>query len=212
MRRVVLAGSLAVASSAWASEPVAYVLEPKASLLYVVVRLDPTSLLAGLGHDHAMAAAGWSGTVAFAPDDPSTCRVHVEVPVTRLVVDALDYRAMAGLTGTPSERDKVKIGRNMLGEDVLDSRRWATVSFDATSCTGADGTYEVTGDFTLRGQSRPIAFPMRVDADGKDLHAMGAFTFRGSDWGMVPDTGLGGGLRNEDVLAIHIDVKGRVAP
>lgn len=167
--------------------------------------------LAPSGHDAAMAATGWSGTVKFDPEDPSTCEVHVEVPVTGLVVDADEYRKVAGLTGTPSKGDKVKIGRNMLAEDMLDSLRWTSISFDATSCRGARGAYVVTGDFTLRGQARSITFPMRVDADGGDFHGIGAFTFRGSDWGMVPGTGLGGGLRNQDMLAMYIDVKGHAA-
>jgi polyisoprenoid-binding protein YceI len=42
--------------------------------------------------------------------------------------------------------------------DYFDTKQYPTIDFKSTSVKAIDGGYEVTGDFTLHGKTRPITF------------------------------------------------------
>lgn len=185
-----------------------YVLDPKKSMVFVIVKNDPSSLLSGLAHDHAIGATGWTGSVTWPIDAGATCKIEITVPVAGLEVDIAGYREKAGLDGQEvSAEDKAKIKENFSGSRQLDAKNYPNITFTSTACKGAGTAFMIEGDMTLRGQTRKVVVPMTIKTDGTSFSASGKFTLRGSDYGMPPFSAVGGTLRNQDSLTFVIDTK-----
>lgn len=185
-----------------------FVLDPKKSMVFVIVKNDPSSLLSGLAHDHAIGATGWTGNVTWPVDAGATCKIEITVPVAGLEVDIAGYREKAGLDGQEvSAEDKAKIKENFSGSRQLDAKNYPNITFKSTACKGAGTAFMIEGDMTLRGQTRKVVVPMTIKTDGTSFSASGKFTLRGSDYGMPPFSAVGGTLRNQDSLTFVIDTR-----
>ena len=89
----------------------------------------------------------------------------------------------------------------MLDEGQLDAENHPTISFRSTGCSHISGDrYNVTGNFTLLGNSRSITVPMEIGADSSRIGASGTFSIQGSDYGLEPYTAMMGQLKNSDQL------------
>jgi polyisoprenoid-binding protein YceI len=99
--------------------------------------------------------------------------------------------------------------------DFFNSRQFPTIEFKSTGVkpTG-DGVYELTGDLTLHGETRPVAARLTDITTGKvrQNDAMGfeaTFSIKRSDFGitkyLAPDGGEGGGLGNTVELIVAIE-------
>lgn len=191
---------------AHAGETRTYALDPSASRLWVLVKYDRSSLIAG--HDHVVQASTFDGTVTWNPDDPSVCDVRISFPVTALVVDPGDSRTVAGLEGTTSDGDKGKIKANFEGKSQLNASAFPTISFQSTKCEASGATTKVTGDLTMRGVGAKVSAVMSVEA-GDTFTARGSFSGTHDQWGFDPFSALLGSLRNDNALQFHVDVKGK---
>ena len=200
-------GALATAA------PTTYVLVPAESHLYAVVRNDRSTIGGRLGHDHAIVATTFAGTVTWDPADLSACDVTISFPVTALAADPSGYRVRAGLDGEGGvgAKDKDQIKRNLLKPSQLDGERFPTVRYASTSCTASSrpDRFEVTGRLEIRGIGHGVTVPMAIDVRDGALAATGRFEITHSDFGFKPFTNLLGALRNLDALEVVVDVKGR---
>ena len=212
MRAAVFLFAALTAAPAWAQEAPAaadYTLNAAASTLFVVVKKDPSTLGAAMAHDHAIAASGWTGQVHWEPANPAACKVAITVPITGLQVDPPGYRAKAGLNAQEvSAGDKQTITDNFRGASQLNASAFPTIQFTSTACSGTGGKYEVAGNLSLRGKSRPTKLTMSISADGTTFKASGRFDAKGSDWGMAPFSAAFGAVKNLDTLTFVIDVVG----
>lgn len=185
-----------------------YALDTKKSMVFVIVKNDPSSLLSGLAHDHAIGATGWTGSVTWPTDAGATCKIDITVPVSGLEVDIAGYREKAGLDGQEvSAEDKAKIKENFSGPRQLDAKNYPNITFKSTACKGAGATFMIEGDMTLKGVTKKVVIPMAIKTDGTSFSASGKFTLRGTDYGMAPFSAVGGTLRNQDSLTFVIDAK-----
>lgn len=76
--------------------------------------------------------------------------------------------------------------RHLQQEDFFDVRQHPTASFASTSVIHSGGDqYEITGDFTLLGTTKPISFPATASVDGENVTLAAEFTFDRTEWGMV---------------------------
>ncbi|MCB9776982.1 MAG: YceI family protein [Alphaproteobacteria bacterium] len=191
-----------------AAGPTTYTIDPAKGLLYVQVFKDQSTVAAGLSHDHVMQAKGYSGSFTWNPDDPSSCKVDVTVPVAQLDVDPQWLRDKVGYEGELSDGDRKSIRKNMLAKDQLNGESFPTISFASKSCAGSGGSVKVQGDMTLRGQTKPVTVTLKVDADGSTLTATGAFQARGSDFGLEPFSAMLGALKNRDDLSWSVQLVG----
>lgn len=197
-----------------ATEPVAaaaprtWKLDPASSAVFVLVKHDPDTALAGMAHDHTVAATGWSGTVTWTDGDPSACKVEITVPVSGLVIDAPGMRARAGLEGETEEDDKAKISENMWGSRQLEKDRFPSITFSSTSCTGSGSAITVAGTMTIHGVSKAVSVPMTITTAGDTFSAKGTFPSTASAWGFQPFTAAMGMIKNLDALQFTVDVKG----
>lgn len=185
------------------------------SELWVVIRNDPSTTLAKMGHDHVIAATQASGTISW-PADLSACKVKISVPVASLVVDPGSSRDVMGLDdNTISDKDKKKLTQNMLGKSQIWGSEYPSVTFESQSCapTSQAGIVNVRGSLSIRGMSKEITVPMRVSkATDQGFVASGAFEVTTDDFGFSPFSAVLGALKNLNTLEFRLKVVGTPAP
>lgn len=188
-----------------AAEAARYRVDPaRSALLLHVARAGPG---ARLGHDHAVEATEFSGTVVFDPAAPEAASVTVEVRTASLRVDEPAARRRLGLDGDLSTGQRADVTRAMHAADQLDVARFPTVRFASTRVEhhGA-GEYRVTGTLTIRDVTREVSFPARVALEGPTLVGRATLTFRQSSFGYRPYSTLFGAIRNRDEVALHVEL------
>lgn len=190
--------------------PVTYALRPSGSALYVLVFNDPDRWTPVAGHDHAITATSFTGSVVWDPDDLSACKIDIRFPVTALAVDPPGMRERAGLPadGAVGDGAKKTIIGNMLGKSQLNSSQFPEIAYESTGCKASGDKVDVTGSLKVRGVSKSVTVPMTVTADGTSFSAKGSFTLQHSDFDMKPFTYGPATPKNQDKLVFHVDVAG----
>jgi polyisoprenoid-binding protein YceI len=145
------------------------------------------------------AFSGVSGTIYFDPDDPAACSVNAVVDISTLN------------THHPGRDAKI------LGDGFFEVESYPTASYVSTGVRRAgDGRYEVTGDLTLRGVTKPVTFDATFEGTHLQVDGTprGAFIATSSinrtDFGFSLGNQLpGGGMTHSDEvkLAMFTTVK-----
>ncbi len=99
--------------------------------------------------------------------------------------------------------------------DFFDAERHPTIGFDSTAIRpGKNGTLHVTGDLTIRGQTRPVAFAVEPSAPIRDpwgnqrAAAAATGTLNRKDWGLTWNQILElGGVAVADAVRFTLDVQ-----
>ena len=102
------------------------------------------------GHDHEISARVTSGTV-----DMTSHRVefHTNARSLRVVDQGI------------SDKDRGEIQSNMLGPPVLDAEHFPEIVFQSTGAnSGGTGSWTVSGNLTLHGQTRALTLTVREAA------------------------------------------------
>ena len=135
---------------------------------------------AKVGHDLVLAVTRWEATV--------------DGEAVSLTADpgSIEVREGRGGVKPLSDRDRSEIVRNIAGK-VLGTGR---IEFAGTAAGEGDG-WEVVGDLTMAGATRPLR--VRLDAAWR-----GRVTLRQSDWGIKPYRGLMGALKVRDAVEVVI--------
>ena len=184
-----------------------WTLDPARSFVAVLVRYDRSALMAG--HDHAVQATRFTGTVTWDPDDVSACEIEVRVPVQHLHTDPGNSRERMGLEGTTKDKDKASIRKNFLGKSQLWADKHSTIDFRSTKCETRGERVVVSGDLSLRGVTKRVSAPMTIRTTEEAFTARGGFSIRHTDFGFEPFTAVMGALRNEDDLRFTLNFHGR---
>jgi polyisoprenoid-binding protein YceI len=82
-------------------------------------------------------------------------------------------------------------------------------TFTSTGIVKNGETYDVSGDLTIRGITKPVKFPATITIEGDTLKTQAKFELPRADWGMT-DTGIGDGLIKENA-EINFDVTAKKA-
>ena len=154
----------------------------------LAVRTSRKGTVAKAGHDLLIHVTKWHATLALG-DEPA---VTLEADATSLKVRegtggmmALDAGDLANIEQT-------------IDDEVLQRQ---DISFRSTRAEEIADGLSVTGDLTLRGTTRPIAFDLSV-ADGR---VRGEAVVKQTEWGMKPYTALFGALKVADEVRVEID-------
>jgi polyisoprenoid-binding protein YceI len=92
----------------------------------------------------------FSGDFVFDANDPTKDSVKIEI-----TTDSIDSNSAA--------RDK-----DLKGPDFLNTKQFPTAAFKSTAVKKVDDkNYEVTGDFTLRGVTKPVTLAVQVIGSGQ---------------------------------------------
>jgi len=154
----------------------------------LAVRTGRTGTVAKAGHDLLIHVTKWRGTLATGDD----ARVELDADATSLKV-----REGSGGMMALGDDDLANIEQT-IDDDVLKRQ---DIAFRSTRVEEAAGGLSVTGDLTLRGSTRPIAFDLEL-AGGR---VRGAAVVKQTEWGMKPYTALFGALKVADEVRVEID-------
>jgi len=191
-----LAGSLSLR----AAGPRTFTVEPDRS--HAMIAVGKSGAFSFAGHTHEVEAPVTSGSVRLDPDTPAKSDV-------KLVFNA----AKMHVTGKGDPADDVpKVQEVMIGEQVLDVKKFPTITFESTGVTakGAAPSMELTvaGRLTIRGATRPVTAPVSVRIEGAMLSATGKFLIKQTDFGIKPIS-VGGVVKVKDELTITFTIVAR---
>ena len=173
----------------------------------VVILVGKAGVFGFAGHAHEVVAPAVRGRAVVDPADPQGASVSLE----------LDSSAMRVTGKGESPADAAAVQHTMLGEQVLDVGRFPRIAFQSrhvSVTTRTADTFEVTidGDLTLHGATRPMSVKANVTLEaGNHFTARGAFSFKQTDFGMVPVTAAAGAIRVKDQLDVQFVLRGSAA-
>jgi polyisoprenoid-binding protein YceI len=153
----------------------------------MTVRVFKAGVLSAFAHDHEIAAPIASGTV-----DTTARKVELRTKAASLKVE--DKEA--------SEKDRAQIQSTMTGPEVLDVERHAEIVFRSTSAESAGGGWQVHGELTLHGQTRPVVVEVREEGG----HYIGTARLKQSDFDIKPVKVAGGTVRVKDEVRIEFNI------
>jgi polyisoprenoid-binding protein YceI len=154
----------------------------------LAVRTGRTGTVAKAGHDLLIHVTDWRGTLVVG-----------EEPSVTLDADATSLKVREGTGGMMALDDGDLANIEQTIDDEVLKRQ--DVSFRSTRAEETADGLSVTGDLTLRGTTRPIAF----DLDLRDGRVRGTAVVKQTDWGMKPYTALFGALKVADEVRVEID-------
>jgi polyisoprenoid-binding protein YceI len=98
--------------------------------------------------------------------------------------------------------------------DFFDIEEFPTMTFTSTSITGSGSEYELHGDLTLKGVTKPVTFDLEFGGVGKDPwgNTRAGFTVTGTinrkDFGMAYNAVLEtGGIMVGEKVSIELDIE-----
>jgi polyisoprenoid-binding protein YceI len=176
----------------------------QASRVYVFV--DKT----GFGHQHGVEAKLLSSTLVLGADQNAGKLVF---DMTSFDADTPVARQYVGLTGTTDEGTRSAVNNNMKGSSILDVATYPTATFDVVSAlaTGQASSsglpiYQLQGDFTLHGTTRPLTVTAEVEQARGWLHVRGNFVINQTSFGITPYSKAFGAIGVADPLKIYGDI------
>lgn len=174
----------------------AYGFGPSAGRL--LVKTSRAGLGRKVGHDLTIEATRWSGSAVVVAGDQGKSSVAVTVETGSL-------RVQEGTGGLKplSDADKAEIERVLEGEALLHTAEHPTITFRSTSITGTLESFEITGDLTIKGRTRPVTVHGGSDGDGM---VCGWATVTQSAFGIKPYTAFLGALKLTDDVRIEYAV------
>jgi hypothetical protein len=171
------------------SDLVTYVVDPVESRLYVVTH--KSGLLAFLGHEHAVIPLEWTSALCLADPVPAGAHGALVMSARSLVIDSDSARSVAGLGGGPGRDDVLVIQRRLLDGDHLAAEQYPEIRLETVAAEPeARGGLLVRGTLTIRGVSRSIELPVRVERSDSvgTLRLSGSLRVRQRDFGIEPES------------------------
>lgn len=164
----------------------------------------------GLGHEHAVVGALRSGTVHLNATEGAG---ELVFDMRSFSADDDPARRYIGLQGSTDAATRQQVNANLLGPAVLNVARFPTATFRIASATrlpqksrrGLD-QYELSGDLTLHGVSRPIKVVADAESQEGWIHLRGGFSILQSQFGIKPFSTALGAVGVADRLTIWGDL------
>lgn len=186
-------------------DAVHYLIDPDDSELRILVfRGGP---LAEFGHNHVIVADNVSGDVYLAPEFHDS-GFHLRIPVSDFKVDPPSARKEEGgvFAKALSEEARVSTRKNMLGPDVLDAKNHSVIDIRSVTIKGPDWIPDITVRLTFHGVSRDVTVPVAVEHGENRLGITGVMELKQMDFGIIPFSAMGGGLRVQDRIRIRFRI------
>jgi len=187
----VLPVPVSLAAQAAASDSIVYVLAPSSRF---EVQTGSAGLFGFAGHDHLIRARVFAGQIVYRPDDPSASRVSIALQANRLEVL------------TPPDTAEIRKVTAVMRTDVLDVAHTPEIRFVSTQVRLRPQGFEIHGDLTIRGTTRPVVVDVRASVMADTLLATGSFAVKQTDFGIRPvRAGPAGVVKVADRIEFRID-------
>lgn len=176
----------------------------KKSRVYIFV--DKT----GLGHQHGVEGRLSSGRVKLGATEEAGEFVF---DMKSFDADTDAARRYLGLSGSTDASTRQQVNQNMRNASILSVNQHPTATFAIKSATQSSKKsrsgkpiYEFTGEFTLRGKTRPLQFEAEVETKDGMAHLKGQFAIMQTQYGITPFKKALGAVGVADRLVIHGDL------
>ena len=182
-----LVAGLLIATALW-SEALTFGPREGAKFSFEVYK---TGLMSGKKHDFTFDR--FSGKADFRPEDPGKSRVE-------FVLEAKSLQCHDDWS--PAKGSLEKIVREAL-QDTLKVVQHPEIRFQSTAVTaGAAGQYEVRGDLTLRGVTKPVTVQVSTRRKGNVLTVDGHSKFKMTDFGIKPPSAALGAVGTKPEIQV----------
>jgi polyisoprenoid-binding protein YceI len=193
---IVLAGSLTLV----AAGPRTFTVDTSQSK--ALIDVGKAGAFSFAGHTHEVEAPLTGGVVHFDPDNISKSDLRLQFNAAEMKVTG---------KGDPPA-DVPKVTEAMLGDQVLDVKRYPSITFESTAVSGrgpaATLDLQITGNLTIRGTTKPVRAATTAKIDGDSLTATGRFVIKQTDFGIKPIS-VGGVVKVKDELSIAFTIVAR---
>ena len=151
---------------------------------------------AKLAHDLILSPRSWRGTLNVDADNPAASSAE-------LAIDARSIEILESVGGVMSlsDKDKGKIAKNM-EEDVLQTNKFPELTFESTSVSGSAPNFNVAGNMTVRGTTRPVNVALNVN--GSQVNATTSISQK--DFGIKPFSAMMGAIKLRDDVDFELTV------
>ncbi len=177
------------------------VVRPASELRMLVMR---GGVLSRFGHNHVIGGPVISGEVVVR-ETLSESSFSLEIDLEALEIDNPAWRREEGedFASVPSPEDISGTRENMLGERVLDVARYPIASAQSVAIVGQLPEFSVLARVTLKGHSKSLPIPVRLDLRSDQLTASGEFTITQSEFGIEPFSILLGAISVRDDIRVR---------
>jgi polyisoprenoid-binding protein YceI len=189
---------------AWPRGATRYLLDPDET--YLDIRVFRAGALASLGHNHVISAGRIDARIGIT-DPFENSAFELRIPVTELLVDAPDRRAVYGEAfAAPVDAAAIAGTRdNMLGPDQLDAANWPDIIIRSVAIeAAAPDRWRVDTRIMLRGREQRLEIPLETTLTNERVVARADFDVKQSDLGLTPFAVMLGALQVADNLSISI--------
>jgi len=176
----------------------------QASRVYIFV--DKT----GLGHQHGVEAHLLASSLVMGAKERAGTLVF---DMASFDADTAAARRYVGLDGLTDQNTRLAVNENMKGPSILNVAKYPVATFDvdsalATKQTSSQGLpiFELSGNFTLLGTTRPLSILVEVEQSRGWLHLRGNFTIKQTSYGITPYSKAFGAIGVADPLKIYGDL------
>ena len=151
---------------------------------------------AKLAHDLILSPRNWRGSLNVDADNPAASSAE-------LTIDARSIQILESVGGmmSLSDKDKGKIAKNMQ-EDVLQTNKFPQLTFESTSVSGSAPNFNVAGNMTVRGTTRPVNVALSVN--GTQVNARTSISQK--DFGIKPFSAMMGAIKLRDDVDFELTV------
>jgi YceI-like domain len=164
----------------------------------------------GLGHEHGVVGQLQQGHLDLAATKDAG---QLMFDMQSFTADTDVARQYVGLSGATAPATRQEVRANMLGSAVLDAAHYSTASFVVRAVAklpqpSSKGLpqYQLDGDFTLHGVTRPIRVVAEAEEQKGWLHLRGGFTMLQTQFGITPFTKAFGAVGVADELKVYGDL------
>jgi hypothetical protein len=169
----------------------------------------------GFGHEHGVVGQLKQGRINMVVPAGAAQREvgGLVFDMASFVADTPEARKFVGLQGATDTATQQQVNANMRGPDVLDVARFPAASFTVKQITNLNQLsqrrlpqYQLDGEFTLHGVTRPIRVVAEAEDQAAWIHLMGGFTMQQSQFGITPFTKAFGAVGVTDQLTVWGDL------
>jgi len=154
----------------------------------ITVKVEKSGLFSAFAHNHTIQAPIASG------------KLDTEKRSAALSFNAKEMKV---LDEGVKDSERAEIDQTMKSDKVLDVQRFPEIRFVSTSITPQDGGhYQVRGDLTLHGTTRPVEFPITLSKD----RYTGSVKLKQTDFGIAPVSIAGGTVKVKDVIEVVFEI------
>ena len=164
----------------------------------------------GLGHEHGVEGKLKSGHIDWGAKSGSG---ELEFDLESFEADTADARKYVGLEGEVKDSTRQQVTKTMQGASVLNVEKFPTARFVIEtvaplkkSKADAPPEWQLDGEFTLHGETKPLRVVARAEESKGMLHVRGRFAVLQTQYGIKPYSKGLGAIGVADELQIWGDV------